>query len=116
EQLRRLGIDLEIDDFGTGHASIVSLLKLQPRRLKVARQLVEPVTTSKKQRQLVASLIEIGNSLGIDVVAEGVETMEHAMIMRSLGCDVLQGYALARPMNAQAFESFVLTQGWRVAS
>ncbi|HEV7252187.1 MAG TPA: EAL domain-containing protein, partial [Mesorhizobium sp.] len=116
EQLRRLGIDLEIDDFGTGHASIVSLLKLQPRRLKVARQLVEPVTTSKQQRQLVASLIEIGKSLGIEVVAEGVETMEHAMILRNLGCDVLQGYAFARPMNAQDLECFAQAQGWRAAS
>ena len=97
EQIKELGIDIEIDDFGTGHASIVSLLKLKPRRLKIDRQLVTPIVESPAQRQLVGSIIEIGKSLGIEVVAEGVETMEHARMLKELGCDLLQGYAFARP-------------------
>ena len=113
EQIKGLGIDIEIDDFGTGYASIVSLLKLRPRRLKIDRQLVMPVVESAAQRNLVSSIIEIGKSLGIEVVGEGVETMEHARAMRDLGCDILQGFALARPMDAGRLAGFLKAQSWR---
>ena len=116
EQIKALGIDIEIDDFGTGYASIVSLLKLQPRRLKIDRQLVEPIVRSPQQRQLVSSIIEIGHSLGIEVIAEGVETMEHARILKELGCDMLQGYAFGRPMDAQKLRDFIRSRHWRAAS
>ena len=112
-EIRRLGIDIEIDDFGTGHASIISLLKLSPRRLKIDRQLIKPVNRSPGQRKLVGTIIEIGRSLNIEVVAEGVETASHAAILRDLGCDVLQGYALARPLPACAMADFVARQEWR---
>jgi diguanylate cyclase (GGDEF)-like protein/PAS domain S-box-containing protein len=113
-EMRKLGIDIEIDDFGTGHASIVSLMKLSPRRLKIDRQLVKPVSRSPGQRKLVGTIVEIGRSLNIEVVAEGVETPAHVAIMRELGCDILQGYALARPMPAQAIPDFVRAQDWRL--
>lgn len=113
-EMRKLGIDIDIDDFGTGHASIISLMKLSPRRLKIDRQLVKPVSRSPGQRKLVGTIIEIGRSLNIEVVAEGVETAAHVAIMRDLGCDVLQGYALARPMPAKMIPAFVKNQEWRV--
>ncbi|RNJ47192.1 bifunctional diguanylate cyclase/phosphodiesterase [Mesorhizobium erdmanii] len=116
DHIKELGIDIEIDDFGTGHASIVSLLKLRPRRLKIDRQLITPITGSMAQRHLVASIIEIGKSLGIEVVAEGVETMEHARILKELGCDILQGYLFGRPMEAKAFKAFALSRKWLAAS
>jgi EAL domain-containing protein (putative c-di-GMP-specific phosphodiesterase class I) len=106
-QIKELGIDIEIDDFGTGYASIVSLLKLQPRRLKVDRQLVMPIVESPKQRSLVESIVEIGKSLGIEVVAEGVETMQHARVLKELGCDMLQGFALGRAMSATELKAFI---------
>ncbi|TPN76150.1 EAL domain-containing protein [Mesorhizobium sp. CU2] len=115
EHIKELGIDIEIDDFGTGYASVVSLLKLQPRRLKIDRQLVTPITGSKAQRRLVSSIIEIGKSLGIEVVAEGVETMEHARILKELGCDILQGYAFGRPMDAKTFRTFAQSRKWLAA-
>ena len=107
DQIRELGIDIEIDDFGTGYASIVSLLKLRPRRLKIDRQLVVPITDSEGQRQLIGSIVDIGHSLGIGVIAEGVETDEHAQMLTSLGCDALQGYAFARPLSPPDLERFV---------
>lgn len=116
EQIKELGIDIEIDDFGTGYASIVSLIKLKPRRLKIDRQLVMPITASPAQRHLVESIIEIGKSLGIEVIAEGVETMEHARVLRQLGCRGLQGYAFARPMTSAALTAFVAARRWRKAS
>jgi diguanylate cyclase (GGDEF)-like protein len=112
ERLKALGADIEIDDFGSGHASIVTLLKLHPRRLKIDRQLVIPLLESKAQQQLVASIIEIGRSRGIQIVAEGVETMAHAEILRDLGCDALQGYALARPMPPGELLGFVSERRW----
>jgi diguanylate cyclase (GGDEF)-like protein len=107
DNIKELGIDIEIDDFGTGYASIVSLIKLRPRRLKIDRQLVLPVVSSAQQRKLVRSIVEIGKSMDIEIIAEGVETMEHADVLADLGCDILQGYAFSRPLDADCFERFL---------
>ncbi|WP_137131239.1 EAL domain-containing protein [Rhizobium sp. FY34] len=113
ESLKKLGIALEVDDFGTGHASIVSLMRLSPQVLKIDRQLVKHVPDSSEQAKLVGAIVEIGKALGIRVVAEGVETMQHAHILRDLGCDELQGYALARPMPAAEIPAFIRKAAWR---
>ena len=115
DRVKELGIEVEIDDFGTGYASIVSLQKLHPHRLKIDRQLVLPILDQPAQRQLVASIVDIGKSMDIEIVAEGVETMQHAAILRDLGCDILQGYAFARPMSRDDLEAFVRGEGWRRA-
>ena len=100
ERIKALGIDIEIDDFGSGRTSIISLLKVNPRRLKIDRQLIIPMLDSKAPRKLVRSVIEIGKSLDIVVVAEGVESMRHAQMLKRMGCDVLQGHAFGEPMPA----------------
>jgi EAL domain-containing protein (putative c-di-GMP-specific phosphodiesterase class I) len=112
EQIKELGIDVEIDDFGTGHTSIVSLLRLKPKRLKIDKQLVLPILHSPQERALVRSIIDIARSLGVETVAEGVETFEHASLLEDLGCDLLQGYAFAR---ALPFDDFTLRaqEGWQ---
>jgi diguanylate cyclase (GGDEF)-like protein/PAS domain S-box-containing protein len=115
-RIKALGIDIEIDDFGTGHTSIVSLLKLKPKRLKIDRQLVSPILKSRKEQALVRSIIEIGRSLGIEIVAEGVETMQHAEMLSMLGCDLLQGYAFAKPLSRDAFLAFGTEMRWKMAS
>ncbi|MBP2549391.1 diguanylate cyclase (GGDEF)-like protein/PAS domain S-box-containing protein [Neorhizobium galegae] len=112
EQLKSLGIEIEIDDFGSGHASIVSLLRLNPAALKIDRQLVRQLPQSASQRKLARSIVEIGKSLNIKVVAEGVETMDHARILQELGCDVLQGFALARPMPFEEIGPFIRAGSW----
>ena len=113
--LRDLGIKIEVDDFGTGRTSIVSLVRLRPDRLKIDRQLVDPVVSSDSARRLIASLVEIGQSLDIGVTAEGVETLEHAAVLRDLGCSVLQGYAFARPMRAEDLCGWVAARKGRHA-
>jgi diguanylate cyclase (GGDEF)-like protein/PAS domain S-box-containing protein len=115
DRIKALGIDIEIDDFGTGHTSIVSLLKLKPKRLKIDRQLVMPITNSPQERALVRSIIEIARSLGVETVAEGVETMQHADLLRDLGCDHLQGYAFARPLSFSDFHA-AASGGWQRAA
>jgi diguanylate cyclase (GGDEF)-like protein len=115
EQIKALGIDIEIDDFGSGYASIVSLTKIKPRRLKIDRQLVTPIVRSAAQRRLVRSIVEIGRSLDIEVAAEGVETMEHAALLRDLGCSILQGFAFAKPMPAKELEARLRMRERRIA-
>ncbi|PJI45323.1 MAG: diguanylate cyclase [Rhizobium sp.] len=106
EKIKALGIDIEIDDFGTGHTSILSLLRLKPKRLKIDRQLVMPIVNSPQERALVRSIIEIARSLGVETVAEGVESLDHAGLLRQLGCDFLQGYAFAKPLPFDEFSRF----------
>lgn len=102
ETIRSLGIDIEIDDFGTGHTSIVGLLRVAPSRLKIDRELVSPILNSAKMKDLLEALIGIGKMLDIRVVAEGVETKELVPILTEMGCDYLQGYALGLPMPSES--------------
>ena len=97
---KEIGIDVEIDDFGTGHASILSLLRIAPKRLKVDRELVQPIVRSHTRRNLLENIIRIGKMLEIEVVAEGVESQAHVEVLQDLKCDYLQGFALAIPMPA----------------
>ncbi len=112
DRIKELGIDVEIDDFGTGHTSIVSLLRLKPKRLKIDKQLVLPILHSPQELALVRSIVDIARSLGLETVAEGVETFEHASMLEKLGCDLLQGYAFAR---ALPFDDFTAKaqEGWQ---
>ena len=109
--IRGLGIAIEVDDFGTGHASIVSLLKLKPERLKIDRALVSPIAGSEMQAQLLRSIVEIGHLQGIAIIAEGVETEAQTALLVAMGCDELQGFALARPMEAAALAEYLRQTG-----
>jgi diguanylate cyclase (GGDEF)-like protein len=99
DAIKEMGIDIEIDDFGSGHASLIGLVKLKPKRLKIDRQLVTAITVSDEQRRLVGSIVEIARTLNVEVIAEGVETEEHACILAEVGCDELQGYAIGYPSS-----------------
>lgn len=109
DAVKDLGIAIDVDDFGTGHTSFVSLLKLNPRRLKIDRQLVGPIAESIEQQRLVKSIIEIGRTLGIEVVAEGVETQAQAECLTEMGCDYLQGYLFGKPMTSADFAKWLGT-------
>jgi len=102
--------------YAEAYASIVSLTKLKPRRLKIDRQLVTPIVHSQTQRRLVQSIVDIGKSLDIEIVAEGVETMEHARVLRDLGCDILQGFVFAKPMPSEDLERFMSVRSRLAAS
>jgi len=106
-KIREMGIDIDIDDFGTGHASIVGLLNLQPKRVKIDRQFVASIDKSDNQRRLTKSMIDMAKSLNIEVLAEGVETKEQAQILRDLGVDALQGYLYAKPMSLTDLRRFM---------
>ncbi|MFK7943638.1 MAG: EAL domain-containing protein [Paracoccaceae bacterium] len=111
DQLKEKGIDIQLDDFGSGHASIVSLVKLGPDALKIDRQMISAITLDPARLSVVESIISIGHSLGVRIIAEGVETEEQAQILADLGCHGLQGYLISRPMPAIDVPGFV--QNWR---
>lgn len=113
ERLKALGIEIEIDDFGSGHASIVGLVRLRPKRLKIDRQLICPIDHSEERRQIVRSIIDIAKALSIEIIAEGVETAAHANILANLGCTALQGYGVAHPMSGSELPAFVREESWR---
>ncbi|WP_414897762.1 putative bifunctional diguanylate cyclase/phosphodiesterase [Rhodovulum sp. YEN HP10] len=101
--LREQGFGIEVDDFGSGHASVVGLMQLAPDVMKIDQRLVVPVTRTERARRLVRSIVDIGRTFGIGVTAEGVETSTHAEILAGLGCDTLQGFHFARPLSANDF-------------
>jgi diguanylate cyclase (GGDEF)-like protein/PAS domain S-box-containing protein len=105
DALRQLGVRIEIDDFGTGHASITGLLRVRPDVVKIDRELLMPATESEEHRKLFEHIVGIGKTLDIVVTCEGVETEEHKRLAQRAGCDVLQGYHFARPMRLEAFLS-----------
>ncbi|MEL7459706.1 MAG: EAL domain-containing protein [Pseudomonadota bacterium] len=107
DQIRDAGIEIEIDDFGSGHASILSVMESQASALKIDQRLIKPLSHDERARSLVRAIIEIADTLDISTVAEGVETKEHVEILQTLGCDVLQGYLFSRPLNEEAFARFV---------
>jgi EAL domain-containing protein (putative c-di-GMP-specific phosphodiesterase class I) len=102
EALNALGVHISIDDFGTGHSSLSYLRRLNVGELKIDRSFVLDLETSSDARAVVDAVVRLAQALGLKVVAEGVETDEQAAILKSLGCDELQGYLFAKPMSAHA--------------
>ena len=98
EAARRLGFLFSIDDFGTGYSSLGYLAALPVNAVKIDRQFVIPMTTDHRREAIVRATIALGHDLGFEVVAEGVEDREIYELLGALGCDVAQGFHIARPM------------------
>ncbi len=97
-RLRMKGFHVAIDDFGTGYSSMMQLARLPFSELKVDKSFVMTATSSEEARTIIRSTVELGHSLGLDVVAEGVEDGGALAFLRDIGCDYAQGYFIARPM------------------
>jgi diguanylate cyclase (GGDEF)-like protein len=112
--LRRLagqGIDLAIDDFGIGQSSFAYLRRLPVRELKIDRTFVARLGHSREDQEIVRSIIDLGHRLGYRVTAEGVEDAATMAWLAEAGCDHAQGYFVARPMTAGAFDAFLAAGG-----
>ncbi len=96
--LRDLGVELSVDDFGTGHSSLARLAEFPISELKVDRSFVADMHTS--ERPIVATSIQLAQTLGLRVVAEGVEDQRTLDALVALGCDLAQGYYFSRPLPA----------------
>jgi EAL domain-containing protein (putative c-di-GMP-specific phosphodiesterase class I) len=99
-ELKAIHCRLSLDDFGTGHSSLFHLLDLPFDELKVDRCFIHAMTQSRAGRKIVASVVDLGKSMGMTTVAEGVETVEQAAIMKELRCKLAQGWHFGKPEPA----------------
>ncbi len=104
KECREMGVGFSLDDFGTGYSSLVYLRRLTIDELKIDQSFVRDMLNDPSDEAIVMSVIGLGESFGLRVVAEGVETTQHAWHLMDLGCRVVQGYALGRPMPVNEFE------------
>ena len=107
-RLNDAGVSFSMDDFGTGYSSLSNLQAFPVRRLKVDGSFVAGIGEKKDDEKIVEAIIGLSKSLGLRVIAEGVETEVQARFLKNCGCDEIQGYLVSKPLTPQAFADFVL--------
>jgi EAL domain-containing protein (putative c-di-GMP-specific phosphodiesterase class I) len=107
-ELKRVGVTLALDDFGTDYSSLGYLTQLPFDKLKIDRIFINGIADSDRARNLLQGIIALGRGLRMQVVMEGVERIEELEILRSLGCEEVQGYVFARPALAPHAMAFAL--------
>jgi diguanylate cyclase (GGDEF)-like protein len=108
--LAKLGCGIDLDDFGTGHASITNIRRFAVRRIKIDRSFVTKVDEDREQQKLVSGILSLAEQMGLETLAEGVETKgEHAMLAQ-LGCGHVQGFLFARPMPFDDTAQWIIKQ------
>ncbi len=107
-RLRMKGFQLSIDDFGTGYSSMLQLARLPFSEIKVDKSFVMTATESPESRTVIKSIIELGHGLGLSTTAEGIENAETMEYLRDVGCDLAQGYHIARPMPSEQVAEWLL--------
>ena len=104
-RVRAMGVRLALDDFGTGYSSLSLLQQFPLQRIKIDRAFIQGVADRANDRSLVRTIVAMGSSMGLDVVAEGVESIHQLRVLRDIGCDKAQGYLISHPIPADAMRS-----------
>ncbi|MBC7499827.1 MAG: EAL domain-containing protein [Herminiimonas sp.] len=107
EQIKALGFLLSIDDFGTGYSSLNYLYRFPIDKLKIDRSFIQNIHGAPHHLAVTKAIIGLGHTLGLEVVAEGVEQEADVRVLKEAGCDELQGYHFARPMDAAHFAAWL---------
>jgi EAL domain-containing protein (putative c-di-GMP-specific phosphodiesterase class I) len=111
--MQAMGVAWSLDDFGTGYSSLSYLHRLAIDTVKVDRSFVQGMGVEENGSKMVHAIITLAHNLGMDVVAEGVETAAQAEELRELGCDYAQGFFYSEPLPAKSVDSLMLRQPWR---
>ena len=106
ENLRALGHKIEMDDFGSGYSSLNMLTSMPIDALKMDKAFIRNIKLGNKEMELVTLVLKIAQTLGVPVIAEGVETEEEYMLLKKAGCDIIQGYYFSKPIAPEEFEKF----------
>jgi len=106
-ELKELGIRISIDDFGTGYSSLSYLRRFPIDTLKIDRSFVSNLDSNSENREIVRTIIGLARNLGMDVVAEGTESLAEVRYLQSLDCEFAQGYYFSRPVNDEQAQTFL---------
>lgn len=106
-RLNRAGISIAVDDFGTGYSSLTYLKQMPVQHLKIDKQFIRDLLVNEEDTRIANTIIDLGRSLNLSVVAEGVETAEQEYYLSQRGCKLAQGYYFSRPLPSKEFETFV---------
>src|SRR4028119_2108889 len=107
ERLRGLAAKISLDDFGVGYSSLAYLKRLPADSLKIDRSFVKGLGEDVEDTAIVHMIIELAHTLGLEVIAEGVETEEQARLLRDMGCDMAQGYHFAKPLPPEGIPALL---------
>jgi diguanylate cyclase len=107
EELKKLGIQLWLDDFGTGHSSITHLQRFPVDGLKISGEFVKDIAHDKRSREITRSLIELAHRIDIKVVAEEIEKQDQLDLLLDWNCDYIQGFLYSKPMPREEFEHLI---------
>jgi EAL domain-containing protein (putative c-di-GMP-specific phosphodiesterase class I) len=110
-ELRTLGVSIAIDDFGTGYSSLAQLRHFPVNTLKVDRSFIRELDTNAGDKAIIDAIIQMGKTLSLTVVAEGVETQEQLTQLRQRSCDQMQGYHFSKPLPPEQFAALLRQRG-----
>ncbi|WPP39430.1 EAL domain-containing protein [Paenibacillus hunanensis] len=110
DELVSMGVTLAVDDFGTGYSSMRTVTAFPFQFIKIDRSLIFDIDRNPRNEAVVRSVLELADRLDMNVLAEGVETLEHVNLLQQLGCYYIQGYYYGRPMTVEAFEQWMLNR------
>jgi EAL domain-containing protein (putative c-di-GMP-specific phosphodiesterase class I) len=104
QQISNMGVEIAIDDFGTGYSSLAYLKRLPVNKIKIDQSFIQGIPQDKEDLEIVKAIIALSKSLGLDIIAEGVETEEQRDILFEYGCECIQGYYYSQPIKAGEIE------------
>jgi len=110
QNLQKLGHTFSIDDYGTGFSSLANIKTFSFDKLKIDKSFIDNLTSEKEDQVIVSATITMAKKLGLKVIAEGVETLEQANLLKIFGCDIIQGYLYSRPLISNDMEKLLLEQ------